>query len=276
MRHLADITRKRFTGDFMDNSYTAAQTYNHEIFDKALKKLREKNAAAADCHENEVGAENSSMAYFLCHWYEVITTNISESINAMFLYKREFPMVALFNSINERFHQIFIPFFNKVNTILVPRLEKLLRYLMDVSSCFVAYNWGNGDFAVVVENKPEDSEISKIVSLIRRTYTYRQFDLNIIPCIYAMTVVRLAFGDEYDCVLYQYTSEYYMRDTYLFTYGHNTCPIHPKEEWILPRDYTPEKIKPPQVQAKMGWKRVKPIHSMGKSFTSKKRKNICS
>ena len=141
--------------------------------------------------------------------YDIITTNISESVNSMFLDEREFPMVTLFNSINERFHQIFMKHRAHVNSVssnCVPRIEKMLRQLMEDSSCLVAYNLDNGDFAFVGENEPADSKTKKTVSLVEKTCTCRQFDLEMIPCIHATAAIRLAFGDEYGSVLYKYTS----------------------------------------------------------------------
>ena len=45
--------------------------------------------------------------YILLCIYNILTSNIAESVNAMFDVEREFPIVALFDKINRRFALLF-------------------------------------------------------------------------------------------------------------------------------------------------------------------------
>ena len=64
---------------------------------------------------------------FRLHRYNIMTSNIVESVNAMFEVEREFPIVALFDEINRRFavkfHERRIEFANSPNRF-VPKVEK--------------------------------------------------------------------------------------------------------------------------------------------------------
>ena len=59
--------------------------------------------------------------------YNIMTSNIVKSMNAMFDVEREFPIVTLFDEINMRFAKLFherrMELFNSTN-ILVASMEK--------------------------------------------------------------------------------------------------------------------------------------------------------
>uniref|UniRef100_M1DFV5 Uncharacterized protein n=1 Tax=Solanum tuberosum TaxID=4113 RepID=M1DFV5_SOLTU len=61
------------------------------------------------------------------HGYSIMTSNIAESVNAMFDVEREFPIIALFDEIKWRFallfHQSCMELVNSANKF-VPSIEK--------------------------------------------------------------------------------------------------------------------------------------------------------
>ncbi|KAF3676663.1 hypothetical protein FXO38_04192 [Capsicum annuum] len=92
--------------------------------------LKEKYLDAAACLKYDVGFKKWSGAHFPGNRFNIMTTNIVESLNVMLLGEREYPMEAIFNSIAHRFGKIFRKRYAEVNnsrTTFIPKAEKMLR-----------------------------------------------------------------------------------------------------------------------------------------------------
>ncbi|XP_059306291.1 uncharacterized protein LOC132057694 [Lycium ferocissimum] len=100
-RHLTENARKEFhCGDFLGHFYHTTKAYCKDVFNDHFEETRYINAEVADYLEN-VGFRKWNRAYFPGNRYDVLTSNIAESVNSMFNKEREFPITALFNTINE-------------------------------------------------------------------------------------------------------------------------------------------------------------------------------
>ncbi|KAG5585022.1 hypothetical protein H5410_045456 [Solanum commersonii] len=69
--------------------------------------LRKQMSAVAIVLEYDIGFEKWSRAYFTGNRYDVMTTNITESLNAMLIDERKYPVALIFNSFAKRFEEIF-------------------------------------------------------------------------------------------------------------------------------------------------------------------------
>ncbi|XP_060200216.1 uncharacterized protein LOC132628452 [Lycium barbarum] len=107
MKHLGDNLRKNFQcGDSLHVYYDAAKAYGYQEFNEHFQQLRNKCPEDANCLEFDIGFDKWSMAYFPANRYDVLTTNIVESLNSMLRDEREYPVAALFTSISRRFAEI--------------------------------------------------------------------------------------------------------------------------------------------------------------------------
>ncbi|KAG5586516.1 hypothetical protein H5410_046950 [Solanum commersonii] len=79
--------------------YNAAKAYSLEEFNNHFVEFKNKCLAAAVVLEHEIGFEKWSRAHFSGNIYDVMTTNIVESLNAMLIDEREYPVASIFNSI---------------------------------------------------------------------------------------------------------------------------------------------------------------------------------
>ncbi|XP_015078426.1 uncharacterized protein LOC107022285 [Solanum pennellii] len=81
--------------------------YSLEEFDDHFVEFKNKCPAAAIVLEHDICFEKWSRAYFLGNRYDMMTTNIAESLNAMLINEREYPVTSIFNSIAKRFGELF-------------------------------------------------------------------------------------------------------------------------------------------------------------------------
>ena len=113
-------------------------------------------------------------------------SDIAKLVNAMFDIEREFPIVALFDEINQRFallfHQRHMELVHYANRI-VPTIEKDILEYVNAGNKLLAILIANYKFSVTGHGDVAT------VDLQRRTCTCRVFDLDKIPCPHAMAAI---------------------------------------------------------------------------------------
>ncbi|XP_047267118.1 uncharacterized protein LOC124897780 [Capsicum annuum] len=173
-----------------------------------------------------------------------MNTNIAESLNAIFVDKIEYPVVAIFNSIAYRFGKIFRKRYVEVNssrTPIVPIAEKILRKNMtEDGKLYVRNINGSTDKFTVFVCGP----FAK-VNLSKRSCSFRKYNLMKFSCAHAMTTLCLKHGDNYD------------------------------SEWSVVREYLEMQVLQPDFDPKLGRRRVKRVKDVSESSRTKKR-NKCS
>ncbi|PHU09686.1 hypothetical protein BC332_21546 [Capsicum chinense] len=99
-------------------------------FNDYFNALKERCSSTVAYLKHDVGFEKWSRAHFPGNRFNVMTTNIVESLNSMLLDEREYPVANIFNSIAHRFGQIFRKRYAEMNnskTLFVPVAKKILR-----------------------------------------------------------------------------------------------------------------------------------------------------
>ncbi|KAG5616696.1 hypothetical protein H5410_016520, partial [Solanum commersonii] len=224
----------------------------------------------ADYLEN-VGFHKWSRAYFPGNRYDVLTSNIAESVNAMFNEAREFPIIALFNDISkrwsEKFHERRMAY-AKLKTTFVPSAETKIMANKNLGNKLLVYQIDEDTFRVTADNG------ITMVHLRSKLCSCREFDLDKIPCQHAMAALRHKFGDEYGKMIYEYSSPYYKVESYILAYADPIYPVPAEEFWNLPPEILERVIPPPEKKTKPGRKRLKRVPTIGE-VVSKKR-NKCS
>ncbi|KAH0633197.1 hypothetical protein KY284_035983 [Solanum tuberosum] len=108
IRHLGkNLHVNHHCGDYLYLYYNAAKAYSLEEFDNHFVEFKNKCPAAAVVLEHDIGFDKWSRAHFPSNRYDVMTTNIAESLNAMLIEEREYPVASIFNSIAKRFGELF-------------------------------------------------------------------------------------------------------------------------------------------------------------------------
>ncbi|XP_070013315.1 uncharacterized protein [Nicotiana sylvestris] len=243
MRHLAENLRKNFhCGDLLHHYYSAAKAYRIDEFNDHFQQIKDNDVRVAKYLEEDVGFHKWSRAHFPSNRYEVLTTNIDESVNSMFLLEREFPITALFDAINRRFAQKFHERrmqFLDTPTICVPSVEKKINKNATFGNKLLVHPIRQQVFSITGHGA-----VAK-VDLHNRTCSSREFDLDKIHCPHAMANLRVEFGDQYGTSIYDYTSDFYYIDTYVNTYVIEINPVPSEECWDVPPELVERKIPPP-------------------------------
>ncbi|XP_059315773.1 uncharacterized protein LOC132066485 [Lycium ferocissimum] len=259
-------------------SIANAKAYGYQEFNEQFQQLRDKCPEAANCLEFDIGFDKWSRAYFPANRYDVLTTNIVESLNSMLRDEREYPITALFTSISRRFAQIFRQrraYISCSINLSGPSAEKTLRKKMNEGDSLFIHNI-NGDaneFTIV------SSGLTAKVNLLNKTCTCREYDLVKLPCAHAMASLRLKYRPDYGSSIYEYSSPMYKVQSYILAFGETTNVVPPELEWKVLEEYANMYIPPPAYDPKLGRKRVKRIPGIAESFKSngsrKGKRNKC-
>ncbi|KAH0655543.1 hypothetical protein KY285_030425 [Solanum tuberosum] len=201
------------------------------------------NSKAAESLER-IGFHTWSRAFCPGNRYNIMTSNIAESVNSMFDVEREFPIVALFDEINRRFallfHQRRMELVNSANRF-VPSIEKDISKYVNAGNNLLAHQIANYKFSVTGHGDVAT------VDLQRRTCTCRILDLDKIPCPHAMPALRVHYGADFGNQIYEYSSPYYSVEKYIMAYCEEIHPVPPEDSWIVPLDVIEREIPPPYV-----------------------------
>ncbi|KAH9802359.1 SWIM-type domain-containing protein [Citrus sinensis] len=98
---------KALWDEFEPAFINAAKTYAHEEFKRQLEGLWMIHSGAADYLENNVGTCNWARSQFEGRRYNILTTNIAESVNAFMREPRKFPVTHLVDHFRKTLQQWF-------------------------------------------------------------------------------------------------------------------------------------------------------------------------
>ncbi|KAH0743264.1 hypothetical protein KY290_031257 [Solanum tuberosum] len=197
MRHLGENLRiNHHCGDYLYLYYNAAKAYSLEEFDNYFVEFKNKCPAAAIVLEYDIGFENWSREHFPGNRYDVMTTNIAKSVNAMLIDEREYSVASIFNSIAKRFGELFRErhayILKSVGNQMVPSAEKIARKKMiEGDSVYVENVTGDGNQFTVF-----GAGVTAYVDLLEKSCSCREYDLIKIPCAHAMADLRSKHGNE--------------------------------------------------------------------------------
>ncbi|PHU25630.1 hypothetical protein BC332_03962 [Capsicum chinense] len=205
MRHLAEnLCVNQHCGEHLYLFYTAAKAYSFDEFSDNFMELNIKCPEVAYVLENVLGFEKWSRAHFSDNRYDVMTTNITESLNSILMDEWEYPVSYIFNLIAKKYSEKFRErhaFVGVKENIFVPFAERILR-----------------------DNKS--------VNLLERSCSCRKFDLVKMSCEHAMAALRAKYDDDedYGNSIYDYSSPIYKDESYLLVYSEAISMVPPEAE----------------------------------------------
>ncbi|PHT25768.1 hypothetical protein CQW23_34610 [Capsicum baccatum] len=187
-------------------------------------------SSAAACLEHEVGFEKWSWAHFSSNRFNVMPSNITKSLNSVLGDERKYPVAEIFNSIAHRFGEIFRKRYAEMdnsNTTFIPVAEMILRENMTEGDKLYITNI-NGrthEFTILGYGR------SAKVNLSRRSCSCGKYDLVKFSCAHAMEALHLKNGNEYGTRIYNYSSQIYLKESYLLAYLEPICSAPLEWEW---------------------------------------------
>ncbi|XP_049403704.1 uncharacterized protein LOC125867305 [Solanum stenotomum] len=190
MRHLGENLRVNHNyGDYLYLCYNAAKIYSLEEFDNHFVEFKNKCPAVTIVLEYDIGFEKWSRAYFHGNRYDMMTTNIAESLNAMLVDEREYPVASIFNSIAKRFGELFRErhayILKSMGNQMVPYAKKITRNKMIEGDSLYVENVIGDDNQFTMFG----AGVTAYVDLLEKSCSCTEYDLIKIPCAHAMTVL---------------------------------------------------------------------------------------
>ncbi|KAF3621087.1 Monothiol glutaredoxin-S1 [Capsicum annuum] len=166
------------------------------LFFQKLKSIVEDEpnlCVISDRHISIANAFSHSRAHFTGNRYDMMTTNIAESVNSILMDEREYPVSYIFNSIARKFGEKFRErhtFVDGKENIFVPYAERILRDNKSVrDSLYVSNPNGVLDQYTVFGNG-----VTAKVNLLKRSCSCQKFDL-VKMYEHAMAALRTKYGD---------------------------------------------------------------------------------
>ncbi|XP_049351853.1 uncharacterized protein LOC125816310 [Solanum verrucosum] len=154
-KHLGEnLCVNHHCGDYLYLYNNAANAYSLEEFDNHFVEFKNKCPAATIVLEHDIGFEKWSRAHYPGNRYDVMTTNIVESLNAMLIDEKEYPVASIFNLITKRFGELFRErhtyILKSMDNQMVSAAEKIARKKMiEGASLYVENIIGDGNQFIV-------------------------------------------------------------------------------------------------------------------------------
>ena len=138
--------------------------------------------------EKDVKFEKWSRAHFKGNKYEVMTTNIVETLNNMMVKAREYPITAMIDFIIFTMGQWFFTRCREsvlVTSPITPKREAILRRRFDEAGSLSPYQLNENEYIVM------GGDFNACLNLTTRSCTRRVFDIDKIYCIYTISIAGL-------------------------------------------------------------------------------------
>ncbi|XP_034225433.1 uncharacterized protein LOC117635192 [Prunus dulcis] len=178
----------------------AAKSYSIAEFDCHFRKIKRKEHVAQ--YLEEAGLHKWSRAHMDGRRYNVMTTNIAESINSVLRFARMLPVVHLIGEI----------------------VNLLVKWLEDAARMNVV-KVNNAQYNVL------DGNMDGLVDLTNNSCSCRKFQLEQLPCKHVVAVCRFL-----KVSVYAKASRYYTRKTWMDAYSDSIYPVQPHGMWDTPED----------------------------------------
>ncbi|KAL5560476.1 hypothetical protein UlMin_036687 [Ulmus minor] len=232
MYHLLNNLKTKFrnkTKELEQHYIRTAKTYNLQDFHVLFYTLCSAVPGVKEYLE-AVGLDRWTRSHAPSRRYNIMTTNISESLNAVLVKVRELPITAFVNEIRLLCQKWFHERRTKAagcTTMMSKDIETKLEERKERAQAMGVICANQYTFDVV------DGDRNYCVDMALWTCTCRKFQLDQLPCDHVLAVVRKTPYQAYDlCSLY-YTREFW-HETYRGKYLNSNCSLRMFEQ--LPKD----------------------------------------
>ncbi|KAH9696708.1 SWIM-type domain-containing protein [Citrus sinensis] len=162
----------------------AAKAYGHEEFKRQLEGLWMIHSGAADYLENNVGTCNWARSQFEGKRYNILTTNIAESVNAFMREPRKFPVTHLVDHFRKTLQQWFYDrkiVAESMTTRLTTWVDEIVTERRTIAERMIVRPVSPHRFQVIGGGLKEG-----LVGLQKRTCSCRVFQLDQLVCAHAI------------------------------------------------------------------------------------------
>ncbi|XP_070009532.1 uncharacterized protein [Nicotiana sylvestris] len=186
---------------------SAARSYKCEDFNQLMSQLKSINKKTYN-YIMEEPPERWARLWFPRRRYDMLTTNMVESMNSVLLKGREMSILRMLDFIQEKLGEWFYERRKKANETF-HRVFNLDSMLFRINS----------------------EGIEFIVDLKKRTCDCLNFQLDELPCPHAIAAINKRYLQKSD-----YCSNWYSRETWLKTYEGHVNTVGDQKSWEIPQN----------------------------------------
>ncbi|XP_055960976.1 uncharacterized protein LOC126672216 [Mercurialis annua] len=254
---------KRAKGEIREHFFGAAKAYTLEQFNKHMEELDKYDPKIRE-YLTDIGFKKWTTLHSSSNRYSTMTSNIAESLNATNIAARELPittMLEFLRSLVQKWSHANRNCARSLKTDMTRVAEEILNENY-IRSLHLTVTPAADNLYTVTKTKTPFS-----VDLERGTCCCRRFQTDKIPCAHAIAVIR-----KYNKDPLLYCSKYYMKETYINTYGSTVYPMTNKSTWNTPQEVNDVIVLPPESRTKSGRPKKKRILA----GNEKRLKNKCA
>ncbi|KAK0588532.1 hypothetical protein LWI29_002170 [Acer saccharum] len=239
----------------------AARVYRESQFRQRMEQLANINSEAAR-YVTDAGFDRWSRAYSPRKRYNIMSTNIAESMNNAIKGCKELPITGVIDYIRGVlqgwFHDRRTAAL-KLTTQLTTAADVAVGVKDDEARYMRVYPITFYTFVV------KDGDLDGHVDLTTKSCSCREFDVDQLPCAHALACIRLrgfSFPD--------YCSPYYSSTFLVTAYSGEIHPVGQPSEWLVPSDIASKIVHPPIGRRPPGRPRKNRNPSFGEEVTQRR------
>ncbi|XP_070013492.1 uncharacterized protein [Nicotiana sylvestris] len=227
-----NLKRRKVKSEVIKLFQSAARVYKRKEFDIYMSDIANVDKKTYD-YLMEEPPERWARSCSPQRRYDMLTTNIVESMNSVLLEARELPILRMMDFIQVKLQHWFYE-----------RRNKAEGTFYDVSCwVFPVDSW---------RSRVEEEGITFLVDLNKRTCDCFQFQLDELPCIHAIAAIEKRNIKKSD-----FCSHWYLKESWLKTYERQIHPVGHTDSWIVPESVKSQIVKPPDFKVPPGRKQKK-------------------
>lgn len=257
VQHLTQNLNDKYKNDTIATLfYNASRTYRESTFSEAWRSIL---AFPNDSGKylNDVGITRWSRFHCPGRRYNMMTTNIAESMNSILKEPRDLPIASFLEHVRALLQRWFwerreegikvtSTLTKWAELVLQKKQERALTMKVNPIDCY--------QFHV------KDLDKEEVINLHTQECTCKEFQAEQLPCAHAIAVAR-----DRNINVYSLCANYYTNECLLAAYSEAVYPVGNQSEWKTTEEYVHMTVLPPKVVKRVGRPKKKRIPSVGEA-----------
>ncbi|KAL0546066.1 hypothetical protein IC582_015971 [Cucumis melo] len=257
VQHLSQNLHDKYKNDTVATLfYNASRTYRESTFVEAWRHLLAFPNGSGK-YLNDVGIARWSRVHCPGRRYNMMTTNIAESMNSILKEPRDLPIASFLENVRALLQRWFWERREegiKVTSTLTKWAELVIQKKQEGALTMKVNPIDCYQFHV------KDLDKEEVVNLQTKECTCKEFQAEQLPCSHA-----IAAAQDRNINVYSLCANYYSNECLLAAYAEAVYPVGNQSDWKTSEDYVHMTVLPPIVVKRVGRPKKKRIPSVGEA-----------
>ncbi|KAL0548902.1 hypothetical protein IC582_013379 [Cucumis melo] len=257
VQHLSQNLHDKYKNDTVATLfYNASRTYRESTFIEAWRHLLAFPNGSGK-YLNDVGIARWSHVHCPGRRYNMMTTNIAESMNSILKEHRDLPIASFLENVRALLQRWFWERREegiKVTSTLTKWAELVIQKKQEGALTMKVNPIDCYQFHV------KDLDKEEVVNLQTKECTCKEFQAEQLPCLHAIAAAR-----DRNINVYSLCANYYTNECLLAAYAEAVYPVGNQSDWKTSEDYVHMTVLPPKVVKRVGRPKKKRIPSVGEA-----------